>query len=50
MNSDLTPADEQLIEIFLAGAADEAESAFGLLVKRYGPMVMGACKQIADGR
>jgi RNA polymerase sigma-70 factor (ECF subfamily) len=38
--------DEQLIEEFLTGTHDEAEDAFGLLVKRHGPMVMGVGRQV----
>ncbi len=38
--------DEQLIEDFLTGTHDEAEEAFGLLVKRHGPMVMGVGRQV----
>jgi len=39
-------SDEQLIDQFLAGARDDAENAFEVLVKRHGPMVMGVCRQI----
>src|SRR5271163_88045 len=46
MKSDHTPTDERLIESFLADGPDEAESAFELLVERYGPMVLGTCRQI----
>ena len=40
--------DEQLIEQFLNGARDEAETAFEVLVKRHGPMVLGVCRQILN--
>src|SRR5262245_50729398 len=39
-------SDEQLIEQFVTGTRDDAEKAFGLLVKRHGPMVMGVGRQI----
>jgi RNA polymerase sigma factor (sigma-70 family) len=40
--------DEQLIEQFLAGQRDEAESAFEVLVRRHGPMVLGVCRQVLN--
>jgi RNA polymerase sigma factor (sigma-70 family) len=40
--------DEQLIEQFLAGTRHEAETAFEVLVKRHGPMVMGVCRQVLN--
>jgi RNA polymerase sigma factor (sigma-70 family) len=39
-----TQTDEQLIELFLAGAPDETESAFKVLMKRHGPIVMRVCR------
>jgi RNA polymerase sigma factor (sigma-70 family) len=39
-------SDEQLIDLFLSGARDDAADAFEVLVKRHGPMVMGVCRQI----
>jgi RNA polymerase sigma factor (sigma-70 family) len=50
MMADRTSTDDRLLEIFLAGAADEAESAFTLLVERHGPTVLGACRQVATER
>jgi RNA polymerase sigma factor (sigma-70 family) len=41
-----TRTDEELIEQFLAESRDEAETAFELLVRRHGPMVMGVCRHI----
>ena len=49
MKYDRTTTDERLIELFLVGSAEEAGSAFGLLVERYGPMVFGTCRQIVKG-
>ena len=40
MNATPIRDDEQLIELFLVGAPDEAESAFKRLVKRHRPAVM----------
>jgi RNA polymerase sigma factor (sigma-70 family) len=42
--------DEHLIELFLDGAPDEADSAFAALVARHGPAVMGVCRRILDRR
>jgi RNA polymerase sigma factor (sigma-70 family) len=39
-------SDEQLIDLFLTGARDDAENAFEVLVKRHGPMVLGVCRHI----
>jgi RNA polymerase sigma factor (sigma-70 family) len=39
-------SDEELIDQFLTGARDDAADAFEVLVKRYGPMVMGVCRHI----
>jgi RNA polymerase sigma factor (sigma-70 family) len=50
MKYDRTTTDERLIEVFLIGPAEEAGSAFGLLVERYGPMVLGTCRQILKGQ
>ena len=49
MKYDQTLTDERLIDLFLAGSAEDAGSAFGLLVERYGPMVFGTCRQIVQG-
>jgi RNA polymerase sigma factor (sigma-70 family) len=45
---DATPIrdDEQLIELFLVGAPDEAESAFETLVTRHRPAVMTVCRRV----
>jgi RNA polymerase sigma factor (sigma-70 family) len=40
--------DEQLIELFLVGAPDEAESAFEALVARYRPAVMRICRRVLN--
>jgi RNA polymerase sigma factor (sigma-70 family) len=40
--------DEQLIELFLVGAPDEAESAFEALVTRHRPAVMRVCRRVLD--
>jgi RNA polymerase sigma-70 factor (ECF subfamily) len=38
--------DEQLIDLFLGRAGEEAERAFRTLVVRHGPMVLGVCRHI----
>jgi len=38
--------DEELLESFINGSADEAEISFRSLVLRHGPMVLGVCRQI----
>ncbi len=38
--------DEQLIEQFLTGHKEDAESAFEALVKRHGPLVRGVCRDV----
>jgi RNA polymerase sigma-70 factor (ECF subfamily) len=40
-----TLSDCDLIERFLAGGRNDADSAFEVLVKRHGPMVWGVCNQ-----
>jgi len=40
--------NDQLIELFLNGESGDAASAFETLVKRYGPMVLGVCRQILN--
>jgi RNA polymerase sigma-70 factor (ECF subfamily) len=42
----IEPTDEQLIDQFLAGKHEEAQSAFGRLVTRHGPSVMGVCRHV----
>jgi RNA polymerase sigma factor (sigma-70 family) len=39
-------SDGQLIERFLSGTGDEAETAFAALVDRHGAMVMGVCRRL----
>lgn len=39
-------SDEQLIDQFLTGQKEDAESAFETLVKRHGPMVLGVCRHV----
>ena len=48
MDATLIRDDEQLIELFLAGAPDEAQSAFETLVTRHRPAVMTICRRILD--
>jgi RNA polymerase sigma factor (sigma-70 family) len=40
------PHDDQLIDAFLAGKKGESETAFEMLVKRHGPMVLGVCRHV----
>jgi RNA polymerase sigma factor (sigma-70 family) len=46
MNATQIRDDEQLIELFLVGAPDQAESAFEALVKRHRPAVMRVCRRV----
>jgi RNA polymerase sigma factor (sigma-70 family) len=39
-------SDGQLIERFLSGTRDEAETAFAALVDRHGALVMGVCRRL----
>ena len=48
MNATPIRDDEQLIELFLVGAPDEAESAFEALVTRHRPAVMTVCRRVLD--
>ena len=48
MNATPIRDDEQLIELFLVGAPDEAESAFEALVTRHRPAVMRVCRRVLD--
>ena len=50
MNDPPIRDDERLIELFLAGASDEAEAAFDALVTRYRPAVMTVCQRVLDRR
>jgi RNA polymerase sigma factor (sigma-70 family) len=43
-----TRSDEQLIDAFLTGEKADSETAFEMLVRRHGPMVLGVCRQILD--
>ncbi|HEV3163520.1 MAG TPA: sigma-70 family RNA polymerase sigma factor [Isosphaeraceae bacterium] len=40
--------DGQLLERFRAGEAEAAEVAFGALLERHGPMVLGVCKRVLN--
>jgi RNA polymerase sigma factor (sigma-70 family) len=42
--------DEQLIELFLDEAPDEADAAFAALVTRHRPAVMSVCRRVLDRR
>ncbi len=46
MNATPIRDDQQLIELFLVGAPDEAESAFEALVTRHLPLVMTVCRRV----
>jgi RNA polymerase sigma factor (sigma-70 family) len=48
MNDPPIRDDEQLIELFLAGASDDAEAAFETLVARHRPAVMTVCQRVLD--
>jgi RNA polymerase sigma factor (sigma-70 family) len=50
MNDPPIRDDERLIELFLAGASDDAESAFDALVMRYRPAVTTVCQRVLDRR
>jgi RNA polymerase sigma factor (sigma-70 family) len=39
-------SDGQLIDIFLTGEKEDSGTAFETLVKRYGPMVLGVCRNV----
>jgi RNA polymerase sigma factor (sigma-70 family) len=39
-------SDENLLERFLSGEGSESQEAFGALVERHGPMVLGICRHI----
>ena len=42
--------DEELLERFVAGGAEAAESAFEALVGRHGAMVLGVCRRVLGDR
>jgi RNA polymerase sigma factor (sigma-70 family) len=48
MNDPPIRDDEQLIELFLAGASDDAEAAFETLVARHRPAVVTVCQRLLD--
>jgi RNA polymerase sigma factor (sigma-70 family) len=48
MNATPIRDDEQLMELFLVGAPDEAESAFEALVTRHRPAVMTVCRRVLN--
>jgi RNA polymerase sigma factor (sigma-70 family) len=48
MNDPSIRDDEQLIELFLAGASHDAESAFETIVTRHRPAVMAVCQRVLD--
>jgi RNA polymerase sigma factor (sigma-70 family) len=48
MNATPIRDDERLIELFLVGASDEAESAFEALMTRHRPAVMAICQRVLD--
>jgi RNA polymerase sigma factor (sigma-70 family) len=48
MNDPPIRDDERLIELFLAGASHDAESAFEVLVARHRPAVMTVCQRVLD--
>jgi RNA polymerase sigma factor (sigma-70 family) len=39
-------SDEQLLQRFLDGSHEDSETAFGVLVERHGPMVLGVCRGV----
>jgi RNA polymerase sigma factor (sigma-70 family) len=41
--------DAELLEIFLTRDGEDAEDAFGALVHRHGPMVLGVCRRMLPG-
>ena len=43
-------SDEELLEQFLSGSDESAESGFSALVKRHGPMVLGVCRRVLGDR
>jgi RNA polymerase sigma factor (sigma-70 family) len=45
----LAQRDEQLIDLYLVGVPEEAESAFEALVLRHRPAVMSVCRRILGG-
>ena len=38
--------DEHLIDRFIRGSREEAEASFEILVRRHGPVVLSACRQV----
>ena len=41
-------SDENLLEQFLNGGESESQRAFGALVERHGPMVLGICRHVLN--
>jgi RNA polymerase sigma factor (sigma-70 family) len=41
--------DEYLLGQFVKGTATESQDAFGILVERHGPMVLGICRHVLHG-
>ena len=39
-------SDEYLLDQFLNGVESESQEAFGTLVERHGPMVLGICRHV----
>jgi len=39
-------SDQRLIDTFLNGQKEDSESAFEMLVRRHGPMVLGVCRHV----
>jgi len=41
-------SDSELLERFLEGEPSESQLAFELVVRRYGPIVLGVCRRVLD--
>jgi RNA polymerase sigma factor (sigma-70 family) len=48
VHADESP-DEYLLRQFLNGTESESQDAFGTLVERHGPMVLGVCRHVLHG-
>jgi RNA polymerase sigma factor (sigma-70 family) len=46
MRNDQVDDDEHLLRSFIEGSREEAEASFEKLVRRYGPVVLRACRQV----
>src|ERR1700730_4803295 len=42
-------SDEYLLDQFFNGVETESQEAFGTLVERHGPMVLGVCRHVLHG-